>query len=68
VLIARTERRGLDASDADAGVVRLQLAEDAGVIRWPRLDASPSAASVLEQAQALMDATGRDVRSTSPTG
>ena len=68
VLIARTERRGPDASDADAGVVRLQLAEDPGAIRWPRLDASPSTAFVLEQAQALMDATGRDVRSTSPKG
>lgn len=53
VLVARTERRGPDASDADAGIVRLQLAEDPGAIRWPRLDASPSAASVLEQAQAL---------------
>ena len=54
VLVARTERRGPDASDADAGVVNRQLAEGAGVIRWPRLDASLSAASVLEQAQALV--------------
>ena len=59
LLIARAEGRGPDASDADAGVIRRQLAEDPGVIRWPRLDASLSATSVLKQAQAL---TGVDLR------
>ena len=68
VVIARTERRGPDASDADAAVIRLQRAQDPGVIGWQRLDASPSAASVLERAQALMDASGREVLSTSPKG
>lgn len=53
VLMARTEQRGPDASDADADVVRLQVAEDAGVIRWRRLDASSSPASVLAQARQL---------------
>ena len=66
VLIARAERRGPDASDADAAVIRLQRAQDPGVIRWQRLEALPSAASVLERAQALMDATSRELPSTSP--
>ncbi len=56
VLIGRTERRGPDASDADATVVGLQHANDPGAIRWERLDAVPVSASVLEQAHALMKA------------
>jgi aminoglycoside phosphotransferase family enzyme/predicted kinase len=69
VLIARTERRGPDASDADTTVVRLQLAEDPGVIRWQRLDASPSVDAVLERAQALVGGTvGRELLSTSVRG
>ncbi|MDA1185531.1 MAG: AAA family ATPase [Acidobacteria bacterium] len=56
VLIGRAERRGPDASDADAAVVRLQHAQDHGVVRWRRLDASPGPETVLEQARVLMDA------------
>ena len=47
VLIARTEQRRGDASDADAAVVRLQRSQDTGPIRWCRLDASGSTADVL---------------------
>jgi len=47
VLIARTEQRRNDASDADANVVRMQRARDTGHIAWRRVDASRSAASVL---------------------
>jgi aminoglycoside phosphotransferase family enzyme/predicted kinase len=49
-LIARTEQRRSDASDADASVVRMQRAHDTGDIRWSSLDASVPAASVLSTA------------------
>ncbi len=39
-LIARTERRRNDPSDADAAVVRLQQTQDIGSMTWHRLDAS----------------------------
>ena len=65
VLIDRAEHRGADASDADAAIVRLQGAQDPGVIRWQRFDADTSATSVLQRAQALMHDVGRDTRSTS---
>jgi hypothetical protein len=40
VLIARTEQRDLDASDADASVIRGQLARGTGAVTWQRIDAS----------------------------
>jgi predicted kinase len=40
VLIERVVRRGPDASDADADVVRMQCAQSAGDLRWPRIDAA----------------------------
>lgn len=40
VLIGRAEQRHLDASDADADVIRGQLARDTGAIGWQRIDAS----------------------------
>jgi uncharacterized protein len=39
-LVARVEQRQLDASDADAEVVRRQLAQQTGTIGWQRIDAS----------------------------
>jgi predicted kinase len=50
VLIARTEQRHGDASDANADVVRLQRSQDTGPIHWCRIDASGSTASVLSTA------------------
>jgi aminoglycoside phosphotransferase family enzyme/predicted kinase len=50
VLISRTEQRRADASDANAAVVRLQRGQDTGAIRWWRIDASGSTASVLSSA------------------
>jgi len=50
VLISRTEQRRSDVSDADAAVVRLQRAQDTGLVQWPRIDASASTASVLSAA------------------
>jgi aminoglycoside phosphotransferase family enzyme/predicted kinase len=46
VLIARAERRHLDASDADAAVIRAQLAQAAGAIAWHRVDAARAADDV----------------------
>lgn len=40
VLTARSEQRHLDASDADAAVIRGQLMQDTGAITWHRIDAS----------------------------
>lgn len=50
VLVERLQHRGADASDADAGVLRLQTAHGAGQMTWQRLDASASADVVLENA------------------
>jgi predicted kinase len=47
VLIGRSERRHLDASDADAAVIRNQLARDTGAITWHRTDASRAPDDVL---------------------
>jgi predicted kinase len=49
-LVARVERRHADPSDADAGVVRRQLADDLGTMTWHRLNASAEADAVLRQA------------------
>jgi hypothetical protein len=51
VLIERVERRAGDASDADAAVVRAQLAQDIGRINWPRLEASRQFDDVLRAAR-----------------
>jgi predicted kinase len=50
VLVARAERRGPDASDADAAVIRQQLARPAGSIAWHRLDAAQAPEVVLRDA------------------
>jgi aminoglycoside phosphotransferase family enzyme/predicted kinase len=54
VLIARTETRSNDPSDADADVVRLQQAAGAGEMTWRRLDASVSAAALWSSAAACV--------------
>jgi len=54
VLIARSEQRGLDASDADAAVIRQQLEQDPGTIAWHRIDASRPLAGVLRRATAVL--------------
>jgi aminoglycoside phosphotransferase family enzyme/predicted kinase len=54
VLIARSEERRLDASDADAAVIRQQLAHDPGAIAWRRIDASRAPDDVLRTATAAL--------------
>jgi predicted kinase len=53
-LIDRTAHRRNDASDADASVVRMQIAQQTSDMNWCRLDASMPAASVLSSAAARM--------------
>ena len=47
VLLARSEQRQLDASDADATVIREQLARGTGGIAWHRIDGSRAPDDVL---------------------
>jgi uncharacterized protein len=49
-LVARTEQRRSDPSDADADVIRMQRRQRAGVMTWHRVEASTSSESVLEYA------------------
>jgi uncharacterized protein len=53
-LMARTDQRTADPSDADAGVVRMQRAQQTGTITWHRLDAAPDAARVLQSGTAYV--------------
>ena len=53
-LITRSERRTRDASDADAEVIRHQVAQDAGPIAWHRIDASRPPDHVLKQATRVL--------------
>jgi predicted kinase len=48
-LFARSERRRLDASDADADVIRNQVAQGTGPIAWHHIDASSSPEVVLQR-------------------
>lgn len=50
ILIARSKQRHLDASDADADIIRRQLAQDPGAITWHRIDASQPSDDVLRAA------------------
>ena len=54
LLIARVEQRRHDASDADADVIRMQRRQPTGTMTWSRIDASGSAAAVLEQARTYL--------------
>jgi predicted kinase len=54
LLAGRTALRRVDASDADATIVRMQYAQGTGEIGWSRLDASVPAPSVLSSATDLV--------------
>jgi hypothetical protein len=54
VLIARSEQRRLDASDADADVIRRQVRQDTGAVAWSRVDASGTSETVLSKVTALL--------------
>ena len=54
VLINRSASRRRDPSDADAAVIREQLAQDTGPILWRRIDASSAAEQVLQHAAGVL--------------
>ena len=54
VLIERVTRRGPDASDADADVVRMQYAQSAGDVRWPRVHAAVDVEQVVVGARTAL--------------
>jgi predicted kinase len=54
LLIARSEQRRLDASDADAAVIRGQLARNPGAISWHRFDASGALDDVLRAVASML--------------
>jgi uncharacterized protein len=56
VLLARTERRRFDPSDADAAVVRAQLRQTTGPITWRRVDASGTLEDVIAGATVHLSA------------
>jgi predicted kinase len=66
MLIGRTAQRRNDASDADASVVRMQLAQGSGDVRWRRLDASVVSDSVLATAVDRVREAGHDVLNVTP--
>lgn len=58
ILVTRVEARTLDASDADANVVRQQSSYDLGNIGWSRIDAGHSPAETRAQARNILSAAG----------
>jgi predicted kinase len=55
VLTTRVDRRERDASDADANIVRQQLAQDVGPMGWLRINAADTPSAVLAQVQATAE-------------
>jgi predicted kinase len=55
VLAARIAARRNDASDADAGILAMQLEMDVGVVDWHRIDAAAGAAASLAAARAVIE-------------
>jgi hypothetical protein len=61
VLVTRVDQRSLDASDANATVVRQQLATDLGAIHWLRIDAAAAPRDVLNDVRSRIGASWRRV-------
>jgi predicted kinase len=59
-LFERVHQRTHDASDADVEVIRLQRAEETGMVNWHRVDASLSEERVLQEVKTeVEESTGR---------
>jgi uncharacterized protein len=65
VLVRRVEARHADVSDADAAVVRRQVAEDVGVVTWHRIDANVAVDAVLAETHRAVPSDGSAVQGTS---
>jgi|SoiMethySBSTD1v2_1073268.scaffolds.fasta_scaffold00210_4 uncharacterized protein len=61
-LVARTEQRRNDPSDADADVIRLQQQQGSGLMTWHRLDASSSPDTVLKYVAKYVQSRVQDDR------
>jgi aminoglycoside phosphotransferase family enzyme/predicted kinase len=66
VLMARVERRRLDASDADAAVIRRQVADSIGSLAWRRLDAGRRACAVADEALSMLRDAAPHLRGEEP--
>ncbi len=66
VLIARTEQRRNDPSDANADVIRMQRRQPTGVMTWHRIEASTTPTVVLEYARQYMKRQLGDRLDTNP--
>jgi uncharacterized protein len=55
ILIERSQHRRADPSDADSSVVRAQLAQGAGGVRWTRVLASGGREDVLQRATGIIE-------------
>ena len=67
ILVERAQHRRADASDADASVVRAQLARGAGDLRWARVAASGATADVLRRASSIIEMPPADVPAVAGT-
>ncbi|MGH9202654.1 MAG: AAA family ATPase, partial [Vicinamibacterales bacterium] len=56
ILIERAQQRQRDPSDADAAVIRMQLANGTGHIGWRHIDASRAVDAVVQEAIARVEA------------
>ena len=54
ILVERSQHRRADASDADSTIVRAQLAQGAGEVRWTRVVASAGTEDVLQRATSII--------------
>jgi aminoglycoside phosphotransferase family enzyme/predicted kinase len=62
ILADRLQRRRLDPSDANADVVRAQVAVGAGEVRWPCIPASGTKEDVLQRAMSVIVASTAESR------
>lgn len=60
-LLARIRGRAADASDADEGVVRRQVAAGAGTVNWTRVDATRDPEQVAVAARGLRATSGASI-------
>lgn len=55
ILVERSQHRRADPSDADSSVVRTQLAQGAGDVRWTRVVAAAGESDVLQRATGIIE-------------
>ena len=68
ILVERSQHRRADPSDADPTVVRAQLSQGAGEVRWTRVVASGGTEDVLRRATGLIERSLAGSTATAATG